>query len=192
MNDRINVVIDDTDLAYLEHRYGAKLMNKALRVTNLYVSHMQRNAQVIINDSGHVDTGKLVGSIKSKVNASNRKITGEVYSGSKYARFIHEGAKHEGEEIKPHFVPFAVAPSLLTWAKRNKVIYQKQASGRLRKNPRRNGDWYFMSKKGKEYPISVQKGGLMVKQEPVKFFSLPFEQLAPEYLERMAQIVTEG
>ena len=190
--DQIRVAIDDNDLNVLEQRYGAALTQKALRVTNTYVMKLQRDAQVLINEAGHVDTGRLANSIKSKVNADSEKVTGEVYAGTKYARFIHEGAQHEGEEIVPHFVPFAVAPSLLIWAKRNKVIYQKQSDGRMRKRHKSGDNWYMMNARGQEYPVDVKKGGLPVKQQPVKYFSVPFARLAPEYLARMAAAITEG
>lgn len=189
--DRIRIVIDDTSLADLENRYGAELTQKAVRITNTYIQKVQRDAQDIIANAGHVDTGRLVNSIKSKVKGNSQKVTGEVYAGTKYARFIHEGAKHEGESIVPHYVPFSVAPSLFIWAKRNKVIYQKKKDGTMRKTNKVGGNWYFISKKGREYPIDVNTGGLMVKQEPVKYFTIPFEKLAPEYLEKMAEAISE-
>lgn len=191
--DRIRIVIDDTSLAELENRYGAALTQKALRITNTYVQKVQRDAQEIIAEAGHKDTGRLVDSVKSKVKGSSQKVTGEVYAGTKYARFIHEGAKHEGNKIVPHYVPFSVNPekSLLLWAIRKKVIYQKKKNGKMRKTNKAGGNWYFMSKKGKEYPIDVNTGGLMVKQEPVKYFTIPFEKLAPEYLEKMAAAISE-
>lgn len=193
--DRIRIVIDDTSLAELENRYGAALTQKALRITNTYVQKVQTQAQDIIAEAGHVDTGRLVNSIKSQVTGSSQKVTGEVYAGSNYARFIHEGAKHDGEKIVPHLVPFKVAPSLLVWAKRNKVIYQKETDGTMRKKRARKGkSWYIMSKRGKghrEYRIDIETGGLMVKQEPVKYFTVPFEKLAPEYLEKMAAAIGE-
>lgn len=193
--DRIRIVIDDTSLADLENRYGAELTQKAVRITNTYIQKVQRDAQDIIANAGHVDTGRLVNSIKSKVKGNSQKVTGEVYAGTKYARFIHEGAKHEGDKIVPHLVPFSVAPSLLIWAKRNKVIYQKETDGTMRKKRAREGkSWYIMSKRGKghrEYRIDIENGGLMVKQEPVKYFTIPFEKLAPEYLEKMAEAISE-
>lgn len=193
--DRIRIVIDDRSLQELEHRYGSALTQKALRVTSTYIMKLQRDAQGMIHDAGHVDTGRLVNSIKSRVNAGNKKITGETYAGTDYARFIHEGAKHEGDKIVPHLVPFSVAPSLLIWAKRNKVIYQKETDGTMRKKRAREGkSWYIMSKRGKghrEYRIDIENGGLMVKQEPVKYFTIPFEKLAPEYLEKMAAAISE-
>lgn len=191
--DRIRIVIDDTSLADLENRYGAELTQKAVRITNTYIQKVQRDAQDIIANAGHVDTGRLVNSIKSKVKGNSQKVTGEVYAGTKYARFIHEGAKHEGESIVPHYVPFAVNPekSLLTWAIRNRVIYQKRKEGRMRKTNKSGDKWYFMSRKGKEYPVDIKTGGLMVKQEPVKYFTIPFEKLAPEYLEKMAEAISE-
>lgn len=193
--DRIRIVIDDSSLAELENRYGAALTQKALRITNTYVQKVQTQAQDIIAEAGHVDTGRLVNSIKSQVTGSSQKVTGEVYAGSNYARFIHEGAKHDGEKIVPHLVPFKVAPSLLVWAKRNKVIYQKETDGTMRKKRARKGkSWYIMSKRGKghrEYRIDIETGGLMVKQEPVKYFTIPFEKLAPEYLEKMAAAISE-
>lgn len=189
--DRIRIVIDETSLEELENQFGAALTQKAVRITNTYVQKVQRDAQAIIADAGHVDTGKLVNSMKSKTTSDGQTIIGEVYAGTKYARFIHEGAKHEGEHIVPHFVLFTKAPSLLIWAKRNKVIYQKKKDGRMRKTNKADGDWYFISKSGREYPIDVVSGGLVVKQEPVNYFSIPFEKLAPEYLEKMAAAVSE-
>lgn len=190
--DDIRISIDDERLNQLLARYGETLTQKALQLTRTYQAKLQRDAQLIISDAGHVDTGRLVNAIKQKTETKDGKIVGEVYAGTDYARFIHEGAKHEGEQIKPHFVSFAAAPSLLLWAKRNKVIYQKQDDGRLRRRAKAGARWYMMNAKGKEYPIDLEKGGLMVKQEAVKYLTVPFSRLAPEYLARMQELTAEG
>lgn len=191
--DRISVLIDDSALIDLERRYGTRFTQKALNVVKEYTGKIQDESKDIIDRAGHVDSGELIDTIQRDITTGGGDIVGEVYAGTKYARFIHEGAKHEGSEIKPHFVPFAVNPerSLLTWAIRNKVIYQKRKDGRMRKTKKPGDQWYFMNKRGKEYPINIRTGGLLVKQEPVKFFSTPFARLVPAYLERMTQIVTE-
>lgn len=173
--DSFQIHVDTADLEALADRYGAAAA-RALQITQTYTQKLQREARRQIESAGRVDTGRLVQAIQPATRAEAGSILGTVSAGTKYARFIHEGAMHQGDgKIVPHFVPFSIAPSLLLWAKRNKVVYQKEDK------------WYFKGKSGKEYRINIKKGGLMVKQEPVKFFEAPFEQLAPAYFNALKE-----
>lgn len=196
--NRITIRINEEDLRALETRYGQEVTQKALRVTNTYTRSLQREATRLIREAGHVNEGKLANSITKNVSLKDGVIRGEVNAATEYALFIHEGAKRVGGKSIPHFVPFKVAPSLLLWAKRVGVIYEKSvadqspdedAQPKKRGRKKKKKQWYFKSAKGKEYPIDVKKGGLMVKQEAVKYFEKPLEKLSPEYFEKLREMI---
>lgn len=177
MANRLEIRLDTASLDELALRYGSMATAKAVNATRTYTQKLQRQARSMLQEKGKVDTGELIRRIQPGVSEYGDVVQGQVNAGAKYSRFIHEGAEHNGQQIAPHFVPFAVAPSLLLWAKRNRVVQKK-------------GDkWYFKAASGRDYPINIRKGGLMVKQEPIPYFRVPFEQLAPAYFEKIKEIL---
>ncbi|OON99152.1 MAG: hypothetical protein ATN35_02030 [Epulopiscium sp. Nele67-Bin004] len=190
MQDRINVEIDATSLKELEKIYTVDKVNEIVDITNTFTQKIQADARTIIRCAPHVDSGRLINSIKATTKTNSNTITGQVASATDYARFIHEGADHKGtNNIHPFFVPFKLAPSLLVWAKRKGVIYQKTNSGNRRKVAVSGGNWYMTSKKnGKEYRVDTVKGGLQVKIEPTKFLQTPFNQYESKYLQALERI----
>lgn len=122
----VNIQIHQRDYQRLIEQYGNEFAQEVSRVTQTFTQRIQRDAREHLRTEGKVDSGALINSIKEEVHLYNGKVIGQVYSGTKYARFIHEGAKHEGTEIVPFFVSFQVAPSLRQWAIRKGVLYQKK------------------------------------------------------------------
>ena len=104
---------------------------------------------------------------------------GEVNAGTKYAKAIHEGAKHKpgSEETERFFVPFEKAPSLYKWAKRNKVIETIDGVDRL------------VSTGQVVYP---DKGGLLVHIAPTKYFEKPFNKYKAQFIEEVSNIINEN
>ena len=182
--DGMRIQFDIATLEAFEERYGEQLLDKALQKIDLYTKKIRREAQAIINEENYRDTGQLIRRITPSLQAYGDRVVGEVNAETSYATYIHEGAYREDHtsknpKVRPHFVPFSVAPSLLTWAKRNKVIEQIQ------------GRWYFIGKDNQEYPINIDKGGLPVMSRPTKFFERPFEEIKEQYVEDMAGLVNE-
>lgn len=174
------ISIDATNLKQLEIKYGEELTNKAKNIISKYVSIIERDAKQIINDEEKIDTGRLLNSIKSSLSiyANLNGLAGKVYSGTKYARFIHEGAEHDGNNIKPHFVKFSTAPSLLKWAIRHKKIEKI------------NGDYCFIDNNNQEHVINnIKNSGMMVYNKPIKFFEIPFEKIKDEFVREMSNLV---
>ena len=175
----MSISISSEDLERLERKYGDELTLKAVNLIKTYTNIVTRDAKEIINDEGYRDTGRLINSIKPSLKVYATKVAGEVNAGTEYARFIHEGAEHEGNgEITSHFVPFSVAPKLLAWAKRHNII----------KNIR--GNWYFIDKDNNENLISdINKSGMRVYTRPTKFFEKPFEAIKEKFVEEMSLLV---
>jgi hypothetical protein len=193
--DGVRIKLDAESIRRLEEKYGVELVDKAAQVVDVYTRKIAVEAKRIISDEGHRDTGKLINSIKPSLKAYATKIVGEVNAGAKYARFIHEGAKHDGDDIKPHFVPFRVAETLWQWLVRHDIIYRKTKTGKRAKRSSNAAStssekWYFTSKRtGKEYPVSKAKGGWVVMARPTKFFERPFEALKDEFVAEMSALV---
>lgn len=174
----LEIRIDTASLEQLALRYGSEAAARALHTTRIYTQKLEQEARKMLKEKHKVNTGALIQNIQPNVAEYGGTVQGQVNSSVPYSRFIHEGAKHDEEQIVPHFVPFAIAPSLRLWAIRNKVIYKKKDK------------WYFKSKKtGKEYTIDIVEGGLKVKQEPIPYFEAPFEKLSPEYFEQIKEIL---
>ncbi len=183
----VNSNIVELDTKMLEKhlkKYDKELLENIKRVANIYNQKIVRDAKEIIRQEDKIDTGRLRNSIKSNV----KNLTLEIYSNTKYARFIHEGAKHDGNNIVPHFVPFKKAPSLLVWAIRNKVIERKSKNGKGKYLFK----YVFKSKRtGKEYDINPITGGLVVKIMPTKFLEKPFEKYKKQYVKDLSAIISK-
>ncbi|WP_129596028.1 HK97 gp10 family phage protein [Anaerophilus nitritogenes] len=176
MDDRISIEIDIDTLRRLEERYGQRQIEGAKRIIEKYTNIVSREAKQIINDYGYRDTGRLINSIKPSLLVYTNKIQGWVKAGTKYARFIHEGAEHEGDDIVKHFVPFRVAPTLLQWALRHDVIIKVDGV-------------YRMFDTGAY--VDPAKGGLRVTVAPTKFFSKPYEENKEKFLQEMRQLIND-
>lgn len=189
----MNIQINQRDYQRLRELYGNDFAKEVVRVTKTFTQRIQRDARETLVTEGKVDSGALVNSIKEEVRLYNAKVLGQVYSGTKYARFIHEGAKHEGEEIVPFFVSFKKAPSLRQWAIRKGIIYKRTNNRRttMDKLLGRNKDkWYMTSQKtGKEYRVDIKKGGLKVNIQPTLFLEKPFERYKEQYLRKVQELV---
>lgn len=178
MSNNFNVRIDNADMEELLLKFGNRAAAKVVNTTRTYTQKLQSEARNLLKEEKKADTGELIRRIQPKITESDGSVRGEVSAGAKHSRFVHEGTKHDGEQLIPYFVPFAAAPSLLNWAKRNKVIYKK------------NGKWFFKGKSGREYGINTEKGGMLVRQEAVPYFQAPFERLSPEYFEKIKEILS--
>lgn len=186
----VNIQINPIDYQRLRELYGNDFAKEVVRVTKTFTQRIQRDARENLVTEGKVDSGALINSIKEEVRLYNAKVIGQVYSGTKYARFIHEGAKHEGTEIVPFFVSFQVAPSLRQWAIRKGVLYQKRKDGQRRRRRSREAPWYMTSQKtGKEYRVDIKKGGLKVNIQPTLFLEKPFERYKEQYLRKVQELV---
>lgn len=174
---QFDINIDTSTMDELVAHFGSRATARAINITRSYAKKIQSEARTMLQEKGRISSGQLVQSIQPEVSESGGIVQGQVNAAAPHARFIHEGAMHDGSQIVPHFVSFAVAPSLQRWAKLNRVIYQKQ------------GRWYFKGKSGKEHSINIEKGGMMVKQDPVPYFRVPFETLCPEYFEKIKEIL---
>lgn len=193
MSDGLRIRVDQQALQRLIDRFGQSKIDRIQRVTLNYSERVAREAKKIIRDEKHVDTGRTVNSISPNVRIYGNRILGQVNAGTKYARFIHEGAEHLSDsQIVPHFVPFSISPSLLLWAKRNKVVYQKTKTGAIRKGSKKGDKWYMKSKSGKEYRIDIKKGGLPVMMKPTLFFTIPFNNLKDDYVRDVTAIILGG
>lgn len=201
MDDRFSININQEQINSFTRRYTSDFEDKVINLTNLYNMKIARDAKNIITNENRVDTGYLRNSIKIKKARKIRNIIrSEIYSGTKYGRFVHEGAEHNGNNIVPHFVPFNKAPSLLSWAKRHRIIYKKMGGtsrkrglkGKIRNlKSKLLGDWYFKSRDGKEHKINISKGGLLVKMEPTKFFEKPVEKYKDEYADKLRRLLND-
>lgn len=180
----IRLNVNENDMRELRARYGLELTEKVKGITRDHAILVRRDAKKIIKDAKHIDTGRLINSITASVKVYSKRVTGEVTAGTKYARFIHEGADHMGgEEVHPHFVPFSKAPGLFKWAERNGKIVKKR------------GGYYFVGKDkdGNEKLSKISRiyGGMRVMQKPVKFFEKPFEEYAHKYVEALEALFDE-
>jgi hypothetical protein len=168
------IYIEPTDLEKFEDKYSKELVQKAINVIDKYTLMIQRDAREIIDKEGYRDTGDLINSIKPSVKMYADKVAGEVNSGTKYARFVHEGAEHDGNNLKPHFVSFKIAPSMLQWARRHGII---QKVGQ---------DWAYIDKSNQEHIIkNINTSGIKVYTRATKFFEKPFEALKDKFIEEM-------
>lgn len=172
------VYIEAEGLEELENKYTHELVQKTIKVIEKYTAIIERDAKKIITNEGYRDTGRLINSIKPQVMVYGTKIVGKINSGTKYARFIHEGAEHEGDKIVSHFVPFSQAPSLLAWAKKHEIIQKIR------------GSWYFIDKNNQENLIrDISKSGMRVYTRPTKFFEKPFESIKEKFTDEMANLI---
>jgi len=123
----------DTDK--LGKEYIQDINEKAYRVIQKYSTKVQNEAREILTENQYIDTGRLRGGISASVKRLTNKITGEINTGkTPYAEYLHEGTKHEGNELIRYFVPFSVSPSLYRWAKR-KGIEVEQDGGLMVSHP---------------------------------------------------------
>lgn len=190
MADKVNIQVDQVALQNLINTYGEDKVQEVIQITRTFTQKVQRDARSILKESGRVNSGQLINSIKQQVNAYNNKVIGQVYSKTKYARFIHEGAKHEGAEIVPFFVSFTIAPSLRQWAIRKGVMYQKRKDGQKRKSKKTGDKWYMTSKKtGEEYAVNIKTGGMKVHIKPMKFLEVPFEKYEEQYIQKVSGVM---
>ena len=178
-NNYFKVVVNQDELNKLFDKYGEDLTEKAIKVVNKYTNKITNEAKEIIDDYGYRDTGRLINSIKPSIYAYVDRVMGEVNAGTKYAKAIHEGAKHPikgSEHTERFFVPFRVAPSLFTWAVRNKVIesidgvYRLASTGQV---------------------VEPNKGGLLVHIAPAKYFEKPFNKYKGQFIEEVSAIINE-
>lgn len=190
MANGLSVTVDPQALQRLINRFGQVKIDRIRQVTINYTERLARESKKIIRDEKHIDTGRTVNSISPNVRIYGNRILGQVNAGTKYARFVHEGAEHLSDtQIVPHFVPFNIAPSLLLWAKRNKVVYQKTKTGAIRKGSKKGDKWYMKSKSGKEYRIDIKKGGLPVMMKPTLFFKIPFDNMKNDYVRDVTAVM---
>lgn len=181
--DQYNIRVNQNDTNRLQERYGRTLFNKAHSIIENYNQIMAREGKKIITEEKKIDTARLKNTITSETTVNLYDITGETYSGTKYGRFVHEGAMHEGGNIVPHFVSFAKVPSLFTWAVRHNVIKFSSSKNK----------WYFEGKNQKQYFISnVQKSGLMVTMKPIKFLEKPFNMYKRQFIRDLIRLVNEN
>lgn len=183
MQDNIRFEVNQEDLDRIVERYGENLVQRATNIVTDYAEMTATEARRILTKNKKRNTGRLIASIKPSLPIYARGlITGEVNAGAKYARFIHEGAKHVNGKPQPFFVPFRVAPSLLEWAKRKRIIV------------RREGAWNFIqtdSNGQKTYRRinNIYNSGLKVHHEPLKFFSKPFEErFRQRFIDEMTEL----
>lgn len=175
MEDSIRIHVKDNTIDQLYHKYGEDAAKKAIRLVSKFTEMVERDAKKNIKEAGQIDTGRTRNAIKNSTLVYFNRIVGQVYAGTKYARFLHEGAEHEEDEtIIPHFVPFSVAPSLAAWAIRHKVIEQ------------RKGKW-VLAKSGKS--INIHRGGLRVKTEPSKFMEKAVESNKEQFFQEAERLI---
>lgn len=172
------IVVDQEQLKKLFDKYGENLTGKAVKVVNKYTNKIVNEGKKIIDDNKYRDTGRLINSLKPSMQAYADRVVGEARAGTKYARFIHDGAKHilGTDRTERFFVPFKVSPSLYQWAKRNRVIETIDGVDRL------------VSTGQVVYP---DKGGLLVHIAPTKFFEKPFNEYKEQFVEEIANIINE-
>lgn len=176
MSDYFKIIVDQENLDKLLDKFDGRLVERAVKVVNKYTAIVARESKKIIDDHKYRDTGRLINSIKPSVKAYADRVKGEVNAGTKYARFIHEGAKHNGKAVERFFVPFKVAPSLFKWAVRNDVVenidgvYRLVSSGQI---------------------VEPDSGGLMVHIAPAKYFEKPYNEYKEKFAEELAKIVSE-
>lgn len=188
----VNIEINRRDYQNLVNQYGNEKLDKVIKATRTFTQKVQRDARQVLRrgENKKVNTGQLINSIKQQVNVYNGLVIGQVYSGVKYARFIHEGAKHEGDKVVPFFVSFKTAPSLRKWAMQKGVIYQKTKTGERSTGKVTLNRWYMTSKKtGKEYAVNLKYGGLYVMNKPTKFLEIPFEKYRGQYIQKVTNIM---
>lgn len=173
--DSVRISVKEEDLQKLINKYGQDVVQKAINITKNYTERVSRDAKKIVKEENKINTGQLVNSIKPSIKIYASRITGTIKAGAKHARFIHEGAYHESDtEIVPFFVPFSVAPSLLNWAMKKKVIVNE------------DGEWR-LAKTGQK--INIKKGGLKVRIEPTFFLRKPFEEHVNNFMKEMNEVV---
>lgn len=178
MDDEVRIELNQDDINKLKQTYGEEIFNKVLVITQTYNQKITTEAKEIIKQEQKIDTGRLRNSIKSSAKVYANKVVGEVYSGTKYARFVHEGAKHQGNELVSHFVSFGKVPSLLIWAKRHKLIEII------------NGSYYFIDKNNQEHPIDdINESGLNVYSKAIKFLEEPFNKYKPMYINDLENLI---
>ncbi len=183
--DEIRAKVDATQI----EKYVTTKIKNIEKVSDTFGQLIQDKSRTIINKNHTVDTGQLINSIKKETHTTDNKISTQVYSGTNYARFIHEGTDHKGtNKVHARFVSFKTAPSLRLWAIRKGVIYQSNITGNKRSKLKvTDTNWRYKSKNGKETSIDITNGGLMVKNEPLKFLETPFELYKDKYIERIGK-----
>lgn len=178
-NEHFKIIVEKEDLDRLFNEHGENMAVKAMKIVNKYTNIITKESKEIIDDYMYRDTGRLINSIKPSIKIYAEKITGEVNAGTKYAKAIHEGAKHpteESEETERFFVPFDKAPSLFKWAVRNKVIEVI------------DGVYRLVSTGQVVYP---DEGGLLVHIAPTKYFEKPFDKYKDKFVEEINNILNE-
>lgn len=173
------VTVDDKGIQRLFDKYGQELTEKSVRVINKYTNKVSNEAKKIIDEYKYRDTGRLINSIKPSISIYTKKVVGEVNASTKYARYIHDGARHPTKESKNterFFVPFKKAPSLYTWAKRNKVIETIDGVDRLTSTGQ---------------VVAPDKGGLLVHIAPTKYFEKPFNKYKKQFVKEISNIIDD-
>lgn len=173
------IKIDEKSMEHLFEHYGENMAVKAMKITNKYTNIITREAKKIIDDYKYRDTGRFINSIKPSLYLYADRVVGEVNAGTKYAKFIHDGARHpteDSEATERFFVPFVKAPSLFKWAKRNKVIETIDGIERLVSTGQ---------------VVQPDKGGLLVHIAPTKYFEKPFNKYKDKFIEEISNIINE-
>lgn len=173
-NKHFNIKVDEEKIKKLFDKYGKDLTEKTMKVVDRYTLKVTNEAKEIIDDFGYRDTGRLINAIKPSLRAYKDKYVGRVNAGTKYAKVIHDGAKHVNGDIQKFFVPFAKAPSLFKWAVRNNVIYKIDGIYRLASTGQ---------------IVEPDKGGLQVQIVPAKYFDKPFNKYKDQFVKDMMELI---
>lgn len=118
---KINLNLDSIE--QLKQIYGENLINKIYSITTDYNQRIIRDAKEILRTEDKIDTRRLRNSIKQSARVYSTRFINSIYSGTKYARFVHEGAEHKDSKIVPHFVSFKTAPYL--FGQKNIRLFKK-------------------------------------------------------------------
>ena len=120
MADTFRVIIENQQaIRYLTGK-EEETRRRVVQIMNLVTRDIRDDARNIIRDTDHVWQGRLVNSIMNKVVASGDHIVGEVFSGTDYAIYLHEGTrKHYVSFVDKHGMDRL---DLIWWAKSHGLI----------------------------------------------------------------------
>lgn len=164
MADGFKITIESRQAIQFLEGQGEQVKNNVFRIMNLVTRDIRNDARNTLRDEGHIFTGRLINSIVNRVYEVGDNIIGEVYSGTDYDIFVHEGTRK-------HFVNFRDSGGverldLINWAVSHGLI-------------ERDGDRFISSETGQ--PIR----GITVGITASKFLEQAYQRHVLYFIEQI-------
>jgi hypothetical protein len=165
--DEFKIIIDSKETVKFLTGKKTQSRKEVVNLLQIITRDIKQEGKQIIRDTKHVWKSRLINSIFNRVSSSGDTITGEVFTGTDYAIYVHEGTKK-------HRVGFVDQGGteridLVRWAIDHNLIDKV-------------GDQYISTSTGK--PIR----GITVGIDATKFLENPYQRQLSKFISGMQRV----